>query len=118
MLERNRVTRDVIIHQTVVEHEKCSCDVCGKDIFKKTILDQQKLKYKNELFVDKSYRVVIGYEDGTDLDSYENYACSDECLASLFLDYLEKYSKEHEGSYFEVREYKSGNHVKEWLSDN
>ena len=89
-------------HKEIVTHFECVCDVCGNKIFEKNLVDD---KYHCKKLAKYPYYITFGHNDwGNDsTDSVESkHACSDECLASIFLDYVEHYSKENNSAYINI----------------
>lgn len=85
------------IHKEVVASKDYICDVCKKKFATGTLADHGKF-YETTTYTDYPYRIVFSHNDwGNDsIDSIEEkHACSDECLGSIFLDFVEKYSKEY-----------------------
>lgn len=82
--ERQVIEEDVIIEQI------CTCDICGKIIYKK------KDKKISDMNSNVGYWKVTTHHEDWGRDSIDSYAyydvCSKECLASIMFDYIERSS--------------------------
>lgn len=100
--------KDITFTETkqVLVEEECRCDVCKKLIYKRELdpentTDSRFPKYVKSKYIMNSYEVkTYLYED----DNYPNeeHACSDECLATLFLNWTEGVGKRNKGSIISV----------------
>lgn len=91
-----------MVEQNIVVKAKCTCDICGKTIYE---YDMDKQDNTNSAKTSIGHRVYFWSIDThcNIEDSYETkHACSQNCLASIMMDYIKE--SENDGDLNDVIE--------------
>lgn len=100
MVKVNAVTE--MVEKQIVLSKNYYCDVC-KNIFA-TDSKRGDGSYRRRVSANNPYMIKMVHNDYADShdDTIVKHVCSDNCLASVFLEFVEDFSKEYDTARLEV----------------